>query len=197
LRFSAFSSKALATFPDIGRDTFDSLDLRDSSASEDIGQQMEILAAELEGVTDIAGMLDKLWLLIKNHSSPVIKGIVFFIILPYMISIFANLHTPFYENWWREFTGINLRQEAKEVRSLANEKFTHEQLKGLRFVSAQNLDVHSESRLKSKIEDTLSFGQVVRIIVKKKGWAFIEYHDDETGEMKSGWVLLRFGSTLH
>jgi hypothetical protein len=133
-KISEFNSKALATFPDLAGDTLGNLEMEDSSISEDIDKQMEILAAELEGVNDIAGMLDRLWVLVKDRGSPIRRFCVLYILLPYFISIIANLQTPIYENWWKEFSGSSPRQEAKEVRRLANEQFTHEQLKGLRLV---------------------------------------------------------------
>lgn len=117
---------------------------------------------------------------------------VIYLVFPYLLSIVANLTTPIYEEWWKEYSGSDHRVAKKEIIREANEAYRPEELNGYRFVYATILHVRSSGSINSEIIDELYLGKTVKIIEKVKRWSHIEYQDSDSGELKQGWVFSRY-----
>ena len=61
-----------------------------------------------------------------------------------------------------------------------------------RFVIANILYVRNGSSRKAEIIDELPKGKIVKLVVKKRRWCLVQYEDEDTGEIKKGWVFLRY-----
>ncbi len=129
------------------------------------------------------------WLEKLSHATRVA---VIYLILPYFLAIIANLTTPIYEEWWREYVDIDHRTAKKEIIREANDFYSQDDLKGYRFVYATTLHVRKLGNMNSEIIDELYFGKTVSVRKKLKRWSYIEYHDEDTGELKQGWVFSRY-----
>ena len=117
---------------------------------------------------------------------------VIYLVLPYFLAIVANLTTPIYEEWWKEYVEIDHRTAKKEIVREANEFYSPDDLKGYRFVYATTLHVRKLGNMSSEIIDELYLGKTVSVVKKSKRWSYIEYHDEDTGELKQGWVFSRY-----
>lgn len=117
---------------------------------------------------------------------------VIYLVLPYLLAIIANLTTPIYEEWWKEYADIDHRTAKKEIIREANEFYSPEDLKGYKFVYATTLHVRKLGNMSSEIIDELYLGKTVSVRKKSKRWSFIEYHDEDTGDLKQGWVFSRY-----
>ena len=85
---------------------------------------------------------------------------------------------------------IVVKQIKKEVQSVGvNDAF----FRNYRFVSAETLNVRSNNSTKSRLVGKLYFGQMVRILQKKKNWTLIEYYGkDEDQIIIKGWTFTRY-----
>ncbi|WP_421346101.1 SH3 domain-containing protein [Aeromonas veronii] len=121
---------------------------------------------------------------------------VIYLVFPYFLSIVANLTTPIYEEWWKEYSGGDRRVAKNEIIREANEAYRPEELNGYRFVYVTILHVRSAGSINSDIIDELYLGKTVKIIEKVKRWSHIEYQDSDSGELKQGWVFSRYLETF-
>ena len=112
--------------------------------------------------------------------------------MPYFLAIIANLTTPIYEEWWKEYADYDQREAKKEIIREAHDLYSTEELFEYRFVYASILNVRESSSTKSKIIGDLHLGKAVKLIKKVKSWSFIEYQDSMTSEVKKGWVFSRY-----
>jgi hypothetical protein len=122
---------------------------------------------------------------------------VIYLILPYFLSIVANLTTPIYEEWWKDYVDSDHRVAKKEIIREAKEIYTQKDLKEYRFVYASILHVRKTGNMSAEIIDELYLGKTLRIINKSKRWSYIEYRDSESGDIKQGWVLSRYVEKFH
>lgn len=124
--------------------------------------------------------------------TPRLRQAVLFLLLPYLISIVANLTTPLYQQWWREYGATDPRVTKKEIILEAKELYDSEELGEYRFVYATQLHVRAEGSMHAEITDSLSLGKSVRVIRRKKAWTEVEYLNGSTGETSTGWVYSRY-----
>lgn len=109
-----------------------------------------------------------------------------------LISIIANLLTPYVENI------INSQKHETKaiIKTIKNSNHEGETIgKQYRFVSATRLHVREKPRTDAVIIATATLGKVVSVEYKKQGWAKISYLD-ENEELVIGWVLLRYVSNF-
>lgn len=130
-----------------------------------------------------------IWL---GQLTPPLRQVFLFLVLPYVISIFANLTTPIYQEWWVEHVATEPRVAKKEIMFQAHEFYDENDLVDYRFVYATRLHVHAEERMRSEIIDSLYLGKSVRVIRRKKAWTEIEYLDESTRMVCRGWVYSRY-----
>ncbi|HGS5738735.1 SH3 domain-containing protein [Vibrio parahaemolyticus] len=121
-----------------------------------------------------------------------LKVIVAGLLLPYCMSIFANLTTPIYEDWWQEITTTDQRSAKREVTKEANKLYLPTELNEFRFVIASVLHVRESGNRKSEIIGELYLGKTVKVISKLKRWTLVEYFDESSKEIKQGWVFSRY-----
>lgn len=123
---------------------------------------------------------------------PAIGALLLYILLPYIISIIANLTTPLYEPLWKDLATASGAGARSEVRETARERFIPGELRTHRFVTAKALAVRQTGRQRSPMIITLRFGKTVKLLSKEKHWSHIEYLDDESNTIQQGWVLSRY-----
>ncbi|HIF9209025.1 TPA: SH3 domain-containing protein [Photobacterium damselae] len=127
-----------------------------------------------------------------NSLSDSLKVVVAVLLLPYCVSIFANLTTPIYEGWWQEITTAEQRTAKKEIIKEANQLYLLSELNEYRFVIASVLHVRESGNRKSEIVGELYLGKAVKVISKLKRWTLVEYFDESSEEIKQGWVFSRY-----
>ncbi|MBB3907413.1 MULTISPECIES: SH3 domain-containing protein [Anoxybacillus] len=131
----------------------------------------------------------------KLGKTPKIKAFVLLIIIPILTNILSGYLQPFFETNQKAFyqevmkhKNTILKQVRKEYK---NKEYTFEELKPFRMVSTSQLTVRQTNKKNTKAIDTLHFGQVVRVIEKRKNWTFVAYQKED-GEVVKGWVLTRY-----
>ncbi|MBE4620730.1 SH3 domain-containing protein [Vibrio navarrensis] len=120
------------------------------------------------------------------------RTVFIYLIFPYILAIVANITTPIYEEWWKEYTQLDQRSAKKEIIREANDIYSLQELKDFRFVYATILNVRELGSINSEIIGELHFGKTVRLISKSKSWSFVEYQDSDTGLINQGWVFSRY-----
>ncbi len=120
----------------------------------------------------------------KQH--PLITKIVVLLLLPILINIVTS-NNP-------SITVVNnqtilINQIKKEVNKAdVNKDFYNT----YRFVSSNSLNVWSKDTIKSRLIGKLYFGQLVRIVRKKRNWSLIEYKSSDGEVVIEGWVFTRY-----
>ncbi|QEM68558.1 SH3 domain-containing protein [Geobacter sp. FeAm09] len=107
-----------------------------------------------------------------------------------LLSIIANLLTPFVENLIHT-QKHETKEIIKTIKNSNNESIIID--KQYRFVSATRLYVREKPKIDSAIIATATLGKIVSVEHKKQGWAKISYLD-ENEDIVIGWVLLRYVS---
>ncbi len=103
------------------------------------------------------------------------------------ININVNIRNAFNVRVNNVFNQINNHNTINEVDINKNVTSSH-----YRFVVANILHVRNTPSRKGDIIDELSCGKIVKILAKKRRWCLIQYEDEDTGEIKEGWVFLRY-----
>jgi Bacterial SH3 domain len=112
---------------------------------------------------------------------PVIAKIIFFLLTMFITN---SLMPPPRINY-----NLLAKQFKKEVRKI---EVGTEFYGNFRFVSAQSLTVRSKNSKQSRRVGKLHFGNLVRILQKKKNWSLIEYRDKGGDVIIQGWVFTRY-----
>ncbi|MDP1607399.1 MAG: SH3 domain-containing protein [Rhodocyclaceae bacterium] len=123
---------------------------------------------------------------------PYVRAVVLYVLLPYLISIIANINTPMHEDWWKSLRGQTNRQAIKEVKAQAAVTYSTADLQQFRFVKRTVLHVHSTGKIRSPILDEIDRGKTVRLLKREQDWSFVEYVNTRTTETRQGWVLSRY-----
>jgi hypothetical protein len=131
----------------------------------------------------------------KLERSQKIKQFVWTVTISILINILSGYFEPFFETSQKTFYQEVMRHKntlLKQVRKEYKDKeYTFEELKPFRMVSTSQLPVRQTNKRNTKAVDTLHFGQVVRVIEKRKNWTFVAYQKED-GEVIKGWVLTRY-----
>ena len=117
---------------------------------------------------------------------------VLLVLIPYITSVVAGIHTPMWEEFWNDYSQLPDRVAKREIIKDARELFSSDELISYRFTTASSLRVRQSGSIKSKQLDSISFGTVVRIKEKAKDWTHIEYTDSDSKLLKDGWVFSRY-----
>ena len=125
----------------------------------------------------------------KHH--PVISKIIIDVLLQLIIGIFIAIY---YSPSVQIDYSLLAKQIKKEVRQI---EVGSDFYKYYRFVSGQSLTVRSKNSTKSRCVGKLYFGNLVRIIQKKKNWSLVEYRDKEGSIIIQGWVFTRYIKRLN
>lgn len=143
----------------------------------------------------IVERLDKLEKTQKLGRAQKIKQFVWATVISILINILSGYFEPFFETSQKIFyqevmkhKNILLKQVRKEYK---DKKYTFEELKPFRMVSASQLPVRQTNTRNTKAVDMLHFGQVVRVIEKRRNWSLVAYQKED-GEVIKGWVLTRY-----
>lgn len=169
--------------------------LRSISAVE-LGSAMKELRGEPGGTSEQVSVLDTLLVWLSDDVSPFLKKlavyIILYVLMPYAISIVANLHTPYYEDWYKRFRGDDKRIEARKIKSEAAQKFPSLVLREYRLVTTKSLNLRLNPKGKSPSLAILQFGMTVRFIKKEGDWSYVAFVGQENEEEIFGWVFSRY-----
>jgi len=122
---------------------------------------------------------------------PIVTLLLIFII-PYLINITSNLTTSYFQNIIVVLADKSAREKIKAIKEEAQQDFSPDFLQAYRFVTASTLNVRGGPSTKSPIIDEIYFGQLAKLIKKGRKWSAIEYTDEDTGEIITGWVFNRY-----
>ncbi len=117
---------------------------------------------------------------------------IVYLILPYFLSIIANLTTPLFEEWWKDHYSTDKRVAKKELGQLAANYYDDNELSKYRFVNTKILHVRLNKSTHSRKVGVLTFGKIIRVLEKSRSWSLIEYQDNEYFEVRRGWVFSRY-----
>jgi hypothetical protein len=121
----------------------------------------------------------------------IIRWFVLCVLVPYFVSIIANLQTPYYE---RMFTDKQVPAPGlkAEIRASGKSAFLGDDARYFRFVTAKQISVRETCRSKAKVVDALNFGKTVKLLRREKDWSVIEYLDDDSERVLQGCVYSRY-----
>jgi hypothetical protein len=157
----------------------------DASTTADDIRAMEDIAQH--GVSALSAIVNAL-----QSLAPYVRAVVLYVLLPYLISIIANINTPMHEEWWKSVRGQNNREATKEVKANSAIAYSPDDLRQFRFIKRPEISVRLTRSIQSPKLDELYFGKVVRLLKRERDWSFIEYVDTDTTELRQGWVLSRY-----
>lgn len=112
------------------------------------------------------------------------------VVLPYSVSVSANLSMPYIEQYLKQSTVVPQRKQTKEIKKLSMGELG-EALRDCRFVTAATLALRGTPNARAKSIDTLRFGQVVTVISVKPDWTEVAYEYGD-GQVVTGWVFTRY-----
>ncbi len=144
----------------------------------------------IEKLPSQAQILEFIQIFLQKLKKPV-AIILMLIILPYINNIASNLSFPYVE----EIIKSIIRSPKEQIKLIKNEvqqEFLPDFLKTYRFVSASVLNVRKGPSSSYQVVDEISFGKIVRLIQKGRQWPSIEYLDEDTEEIVTGWVFNRY-----
>jgi len=159
--------------------------------SSDVASELVLLDHELETRATFSQLIIHLFAYLHKLRKPV-ADFLRVAIISYIISVFANLTTPIYEQMLAKYSDSGKRDTAKRIKKDALKIYSIDQLKSYKFVIATKLHVRMSGSTKSKIVDTLPFGKVVKVLKKNKKWVSIEYVSEDAGVVQRGWVFARY-----
>jgi len=152
----------------------------------EIEQQVEAVEEGIERATSPENLFE--WLVgFLKKTKPVIRYLVLYILIPYIITVYGNITTPTIKSWV-DSTEIQMRMIFHEVDSILNIEDSGQ----WRTVVVGALGVYGIPNHNSRRIDMLTYGKPVLYIAKSKHWANIRYFDVSTGALRSGWVYLRY-----
>lgn len=145
----------------------------------------------LEKIPNPIQALEYLASLILKLKKPLAILLSLFII-PFIISVSANLSTNYFEDIITEISHKPRREQIKDIKREALETFEVEELSDHRFVKATILNVREKGSITSRVIGKLYFGQVVKLVKKGRKWSKIEYIDSASEIEITGWVFDRY-----
>lgn len=172
------------SFAEDGTITVNGCAIDASTAANDIEAVGDIAQHGLSALNAIVNALQAL--------APYLRAVVLYALLPYLISIIANINTPLHEEWWKSVRGLTIREATKDVKANAAITYSPDDLRQFRFIKRSVLSVRLTSSIQSPKLDELYLGKTVRLLRREGDWSFIEYVDTDTTELKQGWVLSRY-----
>jgi hypothetical protein len=113
-----------------------------------------------------------------------------YVVLPFTVSISANLAMPYVEQCLKHSTSVAPREQIKEIKKLSMGELGVG-LRDCRFVTASTLILRATPNSRAKQIDTMRFGQVVTVISAKPDWTEISYEYGD-GQFVTGWVFTRY-----
>jgi len=128
---------------------------------------------------------------VQKLKKPIVTLLLMFI-LPYLINITSNLTTSYFENAIVVLAEKPKREKIKAIKEEAHQDFSPGFLQAYSFVTASTLNVRGGPSTKNPIIDEIYFGQVAKLVKKGRKWSAIEYADEDTGEVITGWVFNRY-----
>lgn len=162
---------------------------RDFFVAEDTENDDEALLEEL-GKAGTPERFAELLALCSKWLKWALISFLIAVVLPYSVSVSANLSMPYIEQYLKQSTVVTQREQTKEIKKLSMGELG-EALRDCRFVTAATLALRGTPNARAKSIDTLRFGQVVTVISVKPDWTEVAYEYGD-GQVVTGWVFTRY-----
>jgi hypothetical protein len=149
------------------------------------------LSDELSGASTLSDYSQRLLSFFDSLNGP-IKLVLVYLLLPYLISVAANLTMPTIQDYWKQFSRAPRKQAVLAVQEAAASQYEALHLESYRFVIATCLRVHAGYQGQNDIIDKIAFGQVVKVLEFKGRRTRIEFLRDTRDKSGQGWVASRY-----
>jgi hypothetical protein len=164
------------------------LEFEGKFATDSLYENPEILAEAskvLSTATDSHSFIEKF-----KDSPPLFQTIIYFVILqifiPQIVSINANLLTPYVKSYLNE-KNITKRERINKIKKLPL-SLNNINTDQIRFVTGNNVRLRKSPSTNAEILDEMVLGQVITVLSKKKNWINVEY-TYEDGKVITGWIF--------
>ena len=144
------------------------------------------------GLLSVEQKIDYLYQHVKKEKDrPLVKIVLFFILLKLAEHVLADAWS-----FCKEYLAnhVNVSQLIKHLlqTSEASDRANKTQLRDFRLIARCFTKVHASYKSRAAQTAILTVGSNVRLIRKRKKWSFVEWPDDWTGEMVTGWVRNKY-----
>lgn len=131
----------------------------------------------------------------EKTKQPWYKAVLISIIASFVIFLLNPLIEPFKQEY-TNFIQQNSRMVIKKMQHKVHEEFGDSPLlKEYKIISTQEMRVRITNKVDSSSIGKVYFGQLVRVVQKKRNWSLVQY-ENESGELIEGWVFTRYLSEV-
>jgi hypothetical protein len=128
---------------------------------------------------------------IRQLRQPLLEKIIIYLIIPIIIAFFTSCYGTAIKDISHRHI-IAKTQKARNIQIKINKSELDKQvLINYRLVIANSLNVREKEKNKSKLIGRIYFGQVVKVITRKRDWTLVEWADS-SGVKYYGWVFTRY-----
>ncbi len=131
----------------------------------------------------------------KKIKQPLLQQIVFMVLLPLLVMVFAALLNPIADHYIKEYLTKDRRSLKKEINAEVSQVADRRSLSLFRMVTASTLYVRERPATKSAVVGTLLFGQAVLLMEKDdtdRSWALVRWTNEDGSVSIEGWVFARY-----
>ncbi|HAS6439187.1 TPA: SH3 domain-containing protein [Vibrio parahaemolyticus] len=169
---------------------------RSTSVSEatinEISSEIFISSANAEA-ENLESLLNNILLEIKALKEPKLQQLIVSYIFPLILFMLSVILAPIADYHIKAYLQSDKRLRNKSVNEqVVSSVPDREVLNALRYVSADTLNVRAKPSIKSEILGYFHHGYVVTIIRKEKNWSLVEWIDQESELLVTGWVNTRY-----
>lgn len=130
---------------------------------------------------------------IRKNKDPFIQRIILSFIVSLIVSFLVTFLNPIIDEIRDHYVVKDKRTVTKIIqKTIPRVEISNDLLIGHRFVIADVLNVRDKGNRRSNLVGKLYFGQVVRVIEKRKDWSLIEWTDSDGESAIRGWVFSRY-----
>jgi len=139
---------------------------------------------------------------VASIKSSRLKEIFLTLIYPLLIAAIFAVLNPIADYYVKNYlenrsNSISPREVKKNVRkSVPSYVDNRSDLKPYRFVSRQELEVHTHPSSGSPTLGNLDLGQIVVLLEKRKAWSLVAWSSDAEYSNLQGWVFTRYVSKI-
>ncbi|WP_368901923.1 hypothetical protein [Oceanobacillus oncorhynchi] len=158
---------------------------------------MEILeeSGVLQKQDHIEEQLNSLIQKVDKIKQPWYKSVFLSVIATLLIMFLNPILVPLQKEY-NEFVQQNSRMIIKEIKEkVQGEVGNSAILNDYKIISTDEMSVRISNKKNSSSVGKVYFGQLVKVIVKKRNWSLITYEDFD-GELIEGWVYTRYLSNI-
>ncbi|MET3549390.1 hypothetical protein ABID47_006027 [Paenibacillus favisporus] len=178
---------ALHTIVEKSRVSEDKLSPVDEHSLQNEVEQFSVQVQQDESQNFVEKFIEK-----YESLNPIVKFLISVILIPYLVNQLSDALTisDLIKRDIQASKSTIIREE-KEALSVYTE-FETLAVNQLRLVRAEELIARKNPNKNSQIVGLVYIGQRVKLIGKKKDWAYIRYYDHSEDSYKEGWVFARY-----